>query len=150
DPAQRGQALVTVLSTLEQVEDWLGTSPPGCEHPGVSVSLAAAEQVRRQDVEMTAAGGPTLRRMVAKERRMAIEDHEMRHGRKSKHHRIDGDTRHVLHDLDTGLVRAVGVTPANAPEASVTAGIEAGLAAQAVRLSELHIDRASPPQSAGA
>ena len=77
-----------------------------------------------------------------KERRIAIEDHEMRHGRKSKHQRIDGYKRHVLHDLDTGLVRAVGVTPANAPEASVTEGIEADLAAQSVQLSELHIDRA--------
>jgi transposase len=34
------------------------------------------------------------------------------------------------------------VTPANAPEATVTEGVEADLAAQAVHLSELHIDRA--------
>jgi transposase len=79
---------------------------------------------------------------VAKERRIAVEEHEMRHGRKSKRQRIDGYKRHILHDLDTGLVRAVGVTPANAPEATVTEGIEVDLATQAVRLSELHIDRA--------
>jgi hypothetical protein len=142
DPGQRGQALMTILSTLEQVESWVATSPPGSTHPQVSASLAAAEQVRHQDVEVTAEGTPRLRQRVAKERRIAIEDHEMRHGRKSKHQRIDGYKRHVLHDLDTGLVRAVGVTPANAPEATVTEGIEADLAAQAVRLSELHIDRA--------
>lgn len=142
DPAQQGQALVAILDTLERVESWVETSPLGSEHPGVSASLAAAEQVRHQDVEVTAEGGPTLRRKVAKERRIASEDHEMRHGRKSKQQRIDGYKRHILHDLDTGLVRAVGVTPANAPEASVTEGIEADLAAQAVWLSELHIDRA--------
>src|SRR6266851_1782171 len=141
-PTQRGQALVTILSTLEQVEGWVEASPPGSEHPQVSVSLAAARQVRHQDVEVTAEDQPVLRRTVAKQRRIAIEDHEMRHGRKSKHQRIDGYKRHVLYDLDTGLVRAVGVTPANAPEATVTEGIEADQAAQAVRLSELHIDRA--------
>ncbi len=44
----------------------------------------------------------------------------MRHGRKSRSVRVDGYKRHVLHDLDSGLVCAVGVTAANAPEASVT------------------------------
>jgi len=34
--------------------------------------------------------------------------------------------RHVLHDLDSRLIVAVGVTPANAPEASVTDAIEQG------------------------
>jgi hypothetical protein len=142
DLAQRGQALLTILATLEQVESWVGTSPPGSEHPQVGASLAAAQQVCHQDVEVTVEGPPTLRRKVAKERRIAIEDHEMRHGRKSKHQRIDGYKRHILHDLDTGLVRAVGVTPANAPEATVTEGIEADLATQSIRLTELHIDRA--------
>ena len=44
--------------------------------------------------------------------------------------------------LDTGLIRAVGVTPANVPQASVTTAISADLAEQAVALQELHIDRA--------
>src|SRR5690606_32388314 len=48
----------------------------------------------------------------------------------------------VLRDLDWGVVRAVGVTPANAPEASVTGAIVADLARQPVVLRELHIDRA--------
>ena len=142
DPPQRGQALMTMLHTLEQVEGWLGTTPPGSAHPQVSASLAAAQQVRQQDVEVTAEGSPALRRKVAKERRITVEDAQMRHGRKSKHQRIDGYKRHVLQDLDTGLVRAVGVTPANAPEATVTEGIEADLAAQSVQLAELHLDRA--------
>jgi len=50
----------------------------------------------------------------------SVEDEEMRHGRKSRSQRFDGYKRHVLRDLDTGLVRAVGVTRANIPEASVT------------------------------
>ena len=55
---------------------------------------------------------------------------------------MDGYKRHVLHDLDTGLIRAVGITPANAPEASVTEAISADLERQPVVLKELHIDRA--------
>jgi len=66
----------------------------------------------------------------------------MRHGRKTRSLRVDGYKRHVLRDLDSGLVRAVGVTLANAPEASVTDQIEADLGEQGVKLGELHIDRA--------
>jgi hypothetical protein len=77
---------------------------------------------------------------VARERQVSVEDPEMRHGRKSRSHRFEGYKRHVLRDLDTGLVRAVGVTPANAPEAKVTEGIARDLAAQEVELEELHID----------
>jgi hypothetical protein len=44
--------------------------------------------------------------------------------------------------LHTGLIRAVGITPANVPEASVTKEISADLEQQGTRLKELHIDRA--------
>ena len=66
----------------------------------------------------------------------------MRHGRKSRSVLFDGYKRHVLRDLDTGLVPAVGITPANAPEASVTGDIAADLEAAGLTLAELHIDRA--------
>src|SRR6266700_1319698 len=71
-----------------------------------------------------------------------VEDGQMRHGRKSRSVRVDGYKRHVLHDMDSGMVRAVGVTAANAPEASVTEAISADLDHQAVTLQELHIERA--------
>ncbi|NES23749.1 MAG: transposase, partial [Symploca sp. SIO3E6] len=66
----------------------------------------------------------------------------MRHGRKNRTQRIDGYKRHVLRDLDSGLVRAVGVTPANAAEATVTEAIATDLKHQEAELAELHIDRA--------
>src|SRR5215468_868820 len=50
--------------------------------------------------------------------------------------------RDVLRDLDTGLVPAVGITPANVPEAAVTGDITADLDAAGWHLAELHIDRA--------
>lgn len=68
----------------------------------------------------------------------------MRHGRKSRRVRVDGYKRHVLHDLDSGLVCAVGLTAANAAEARVTDALDADLAAQHLSLAtlaELHLDR---------
>ncbi len=101
----------------------------------------AARQVRDQDVDLSGPA-PSLRRAVARDRRISVEDPDMRHGRKSRSVLSGGYKRHVLRDLDTGLVPAVGLTPANAPEASVTDAIAADLAAAGRRLSELHIDRA--------
>src|SRR5262249_58189507 len=63
-------------------------------------------------------------------------------GRKSRSVLFDGCKRHVLRDLDTGLVPAVGITPANVPEATVTEDIAADLDAAGWHLAELHIDRA--------
>ena len=83
-----------------------------------------------------------IRQGVAKDRRISIEDPQMRHGRKTKSRRVDGYKRHVLCDLDTELVCAVGVTAANLPEAQVADQITADLDAQGLTLGELEIDRA--------
>ncbi len=74
--------------------------------------------------------------------RITIEGEQMGHGRKSRAVRIDGYKRHVLSDLDLQMIRAVGITPANVPEASVTQALALDLAAQSVQIDELHIDRA--------
>jgi hypothetical protein len=55
---------------------------------------------------------------------------------------VDGYKRHVLRDLASRLIVAVGVTPANAPAASVTDASAADMAVQQCMLRELHIDRA--------
>lgn len=139
EPVECAQALTLILTTLETVETYIGQQPAAAE---AANSLAVAEQVRAQDVTTDAAGQPVLRQGVAKDRRISVEDTDMRHGRKSQSRLIDGYKRHVLHDLDSALVRAVGLTPANAPEAGVTEAIMADLAEQQVVLRELHIDRA--------
>src|SRR6185437_14330469 len=65
---------------------------------------------------------------------------------KSKSLLVDGYKRHVLpgalRALDRKLIVAVGVTPANVPEATVTDQIAADLAHQGFQLDELAIDRA--------
>jgi hypothetical protein len=142
DPSQCEQALGVVVAALTAVEHWLETAPEGHDEPGVVFSMKAAKQVKEQDVQQSSQTTATLREGVAKDRRIAIEDAHMRHGRKSRSVRVDGYKRHVLQDLDTGLVRAVGITAANAAEASVTDAIRADLACQQVQVRELHIDRA--------
>ncbi len=142
EPQARQEALTVVLEALTAVEQWFESQTESQEDAAVQASMQAAQRVKEQDVELTEAGTATLRKGVAKERRISIEDAQMRHGRKSRRVRVDGYKRHVMHDLDTGLVRAVGITPANVAEATVTEAISADLAAQQVQLQELHIDRA--------
>ena len=138
DPAAREQALAGVLGLLERVEAFIA-GQAGEEAAAKAVAVAC--QVRDQDVDCSGPA-PALRRGVAKDRRISVEDAQMRHGRKSRSVLFDGYKRHVLTDLDTGLVTAVGITPANAPEASVTGDITTDLDAAGLTLAELHIDRA--------
>lgn len=147
DPQARTQALVAVLSALDALDQWLErhlTTGTATADASVQASRAAAAQVRAHDVEQFPSLPPALRQGVSRERRISIEDEQMRHGRKSRSVRVDGYKRHVLQDLDSGLVCAVGLTAANAPEASVTDALDVDLAAQQVSLAtlaEAHLDR---------
>jgi DDE family transposase/transposase-like protein DUF772 len=144
DPSAQPHALTRILDALSAVEHGRDIPPaPAAGPPQVTASLAVAEQVRMQALTAAPHGTPTLRPGVAAERRLSVADAERRHGRTSRSLLVDGDKRHVLRDLDSRLIVAVGVTPAHAPEASVTDAIEADLAAQQCTLRELHIDRAS-------
>ena len=140
-PGQREEALNLVLNVLQAVESWVQTLQRD-EAEQAEPSLEIARQVKVQDVQVDENGKASLIKGVAKDRRISVEDGQMRHGRKSRSVRVDGYKRHVLHDLDSGLIRAVGITPANAPEASVTKAIDADLGRQEVCLKELYIDRA--------
>ena len=144
DPKEKSGALGMVLGALEQVEACLDRQGEAQSHPVVLSSLETARQIKTQDVELDELGEVKLRKGVAKNRRIAIEDEEMRHGRKNRTKRFDGYKRHILKDLDTGLVRAVGITMANVPEASVTEAIANDLEHQKAQLSELHIDARLP------
>jgi transposase len=138
---QREEALSLVLNVLQTVESWVQTLQQN-EAELAEPYLEIAQQVEEQDVQVDENGKASLIKGVAKDRRISIEDAEMRHGRKSRSVRVDGYKRHVLHDLDTGFIRAVGITPANVPEASVTKDISTDMDRQHVALKELHIDRA--------
>jgi hypothetical protein len=85
-----------------------GIGPPPASR---RVERQAGQHRGGQDADLT---GPTpsLRRGAARDRRVSIEDSLMRDGRKSCSVLFDGYKRHVLRDLDTGLIPAVGITPA--------------------------------------
>jgi hypothetical protein len=123
DLAARDEALARVLGLLDRVEAFLAGHAGG---EAAADAVATARQVRDQDVDL-AGPAPVLRAGVAKDRRISVEDGQMRHGRKSRSVLFDGYKRHVLRDLDTGLITAAGITPANAPEAGVTSHIAADL-----------------------
>ena len=138
DLAARDHALAEVLGLLDRVDAFVAGQ---AGDQAAAAVVATARQVRDQDIEL-AGPAPALRRGVAEDRLISVEDAEMRHGRKSRSVLFDGYKRHVIRDLDTGLVPAVGITPANAPEASVAGDVAADLEAAGWHLSELHIDRA--------
>jgi len=144
DPMAREQALTTILQTLNQVEAWIQeqSNLDKSTTELASASLTDARLIEAQNVEIGENARPKLRKGVAPNRRITIEDPAMRHGRKSRSQKFNGYKRHILKDLNLGMIRAVGITPANEAEASVTSAIAIDLASQQVVLEELHIDRA--------
>ena len=76
---------------------------------------------------------------MAEDRRISVEDREMRHGRKSK--LFNGYKRHIARDIDLRLIVACDVTPGNQPEEQAAAQLKRDIEAQGLRLGELHIDR---------
>ena len=141
DPEERCQALEMLLNTFDTVEESMEKKMNSEPLEIVQATLAVGREIEAQDVTVDGLGLPQLKQGVAR-RRISVEDPEMRHGRKSRSQRFNGYKRHVLRDLDIGVIRAVGVTAANAPEATVTDARALDLKAQKVELVELHIDRA--------
>jgi Transposase domain (DUF772) len=80
DPATGDQALAQVLGLLDRVEAFIAGQ---FSDQTAARAVAVARQVRDQDVDLTGPA-PALRRGVAKDRRISIEDGDMRHGRKSR------------------------------------------------------------------
>lgn len=83
-----------------------------------------------------------IRHGVAEDRRVSIEDKDMRHGRKTKSKRFNGFKRHLAIDLDTLLVLAIAVLPANRPEEEAAPSLITDITAQGLTIGSLYIDRA--------
>jgi hypothetical protein len=104
--------------------------------------IEALGQVRAQDLEVAPDGATRIRQGVAPDRRISVEDSQMRHGRKSRSKRFDGYKEHIARDLDFPAIVACAVTPANRPEELGAVPIGQDIKRQKLRLVELHIDRA--------
>lgn len=139
------EALNRLWGQLEKLRTWVQRSRSqdrDVEHSPLNRYIEALEQVQQQDVEAAPDGRVRLQQGVAGDRRISIEDADMRHGRKSKSKRFDGYKQHVSIDVDVGLVLACAVTPANRPEDEAAPVLSADMARMGLTPNELLIDRA--------
>ena len=140
DPAEKTRAMQILLGQLTRLESWVGRHVPTTAHAQIAPHLETLRQVREQDIEHTMKG-PRIRQGVAHDRRISIEDSEMRHGRKSSSYAFNGYKRHIATDLDAGLIVAIAVTPANRPEQTAMPVLQDDFEHQRIEVSELFIDR---------
>ena len=144
DPDAKAQAVDTLARQIESLEAWLREKlPEEMKKPPLKEHIETLAQIRTQDLEPDPSGGGKMRirQGVAAERRVSIEDPDMRHGRKSKTKRFNGFKRHIALDLDTDLIVAGAITPANRPEEEAAPALKIDIDSMKRRIAELHIDR---------
>ena len=143
DPEQKGEAVDVVARQVLSMERWLSRAlTPELIKLGLQEAIQTLKELMDQDLE----SDPESDRLriaqgVAEDRRISIEDPEMRHGRKSKSQRIDGYKRHVATDLKSKAILACALTAANRPEHEALPKLKADIDAQGIRFAEAHFDR---------
>lgn len=145
NPAQKASAIATLVKQLDRLERWIAREfGDDAAEPPLAEPLATLRQLREQDLDPEPPDGkPRIRKGTVEDRRVSVEDKDMRHGRKSKTKRFNGYKGHIACDLDTDLIVACGITPANRPEAEAMPGLQADIALGGLRthIEQLSIDR---------
>ncbi|WNZ64958.1 IS1182 family transposase [Myxococcus sp. MxC21-1] len=141
-PDAKVDALNRLCRQLDRLMAWVARQSKSCAAAPLTRYIEALAQVKAQDLEPRPEGGVRIRQGVAADRRISIEDPDMRHGRKSKSKRFNGYKQHIGTDLDTELVVACAVTPANRPEEEATGALQEDMAHQELFPDVLLIDRA--------
>ena len=143
DPEEKADSIKTLTGQLELLEVFLKQHlAEEMNRPPLKDLVETLRQIVKQDLEPDPGGGGLrIRDGVAEDRRVSVEDREMRHGRKSKSKLFNGYKRHIARDIDLHLIVACDVTPANKPEEEAAARLKQDIEAQGLRLGELHIDR---------
>jgi hypothetical protein len=146
DPEDKADAVTLLVSQLTSLERWIQKRlPEELKRPPLLETVETLHQIIAQDLEPDPSGGGggevRVREGVAPDRRVSIEDKEMRHGRKSKSKRFNGYKRHIALDLDFGLILAAAITPANRPEEDAAESLEGDLRYLQRAVGELYIDR---------
>jgi hypothetical protein len=147
DPEDKAEAVSLLVTQLTSLERWIERRLPAeLANPPLSEHVETLHQIINQDLEPDPSGGGgdsgvRIREGVASDRRVSIEDKEMRHGRKSKSKRFNGYKRHIALDLDCGLILACAMTAANRPEEEAAASLETDLKFLQRSIDELYIDR---------
>ena len=119
-PKAREQALGLVLAEVAHWKKWLEQHQRLVEDmPSLQDVMDTVAQIIMQDTEPDPEGGPGgkhIKKHVAPDRRISLEDADMRHGRKSSAKTFNGFKEHFVLDLDSRVTREVVVRPANEPE----------------------------------
>ena len=119
-PKAREQALRLVLDEVDRWKTWLEQHQRLMEEGSpLKDVMDTIAQIVTQDTEPDPDGGPggqRIKKQVAPDRRISIEDADMRHGRKSSAKTFNGFKEHFVLDLDSHVTREVVVRPANEPE----------------------------------
>jgi hypothetical protein len=146
DPADKAEAVWVLVAQLTSLQTWIRNRlPDELARPALQEHVETLHQVMAQDLEQDPTGGGDrsdkitavrIREGVAPDRRVSIEDKDMRHGRKSKSKRFNGFKRHLARDLCSGLILACAITPANRPDEEAADPIEQDLK---------HLFRGEPP-----
>jgi hypothetical protein len=140
---EKAEAVDVLARQVLSLERWIDKNlAEEAGRPPLERLLAVVREIMEQDLEPDPDGsGVRIVEGVAKDRRISVEDGEMRHGRKSKSKRIDGYKRHVATDLDSEAILACSVTPANRPEHEALPELKSDIDAQSIRFAEAHFDR---------
>ena len=144
DARQKGEAVDVLAKQVLALERWIsGHLAKEVSKPGLKDLLNTLHQLMDQDLEEDPANADRLRvtKGVAEDRRISVEDGDMRHGRKSKSKRIDGYKRHVAIDVKSKAILACSVTPANRPEHEAFPELKSDIDGQGIRFEEAHFDR---------
>jgi hypothetical protein len=142
DARQKAAAIETVERQVSSLHRWVERNLDNYEKEPLRPYIEALTTVKDQDLERGDSGKVAIRRGVAADRRISIEDPEMRHGRKSRSKRFNGYKEHVARDLDVPAIVACAVTPANRPEEDGAQPIADDIFRQGFTIGEAHVDRA--------
>jgi hypothetical protein len=119
-PTARASARRLVLEEVARWKSWREPPPRrAAQEPPRPEVLETSGQMVAPETAPDPEGGPGARRLtqpVAPDRRSAMEDADMRHGRKNSSTTFHGVTEHVALDVASKVTRAVVVCPANQPE----------------------------------
>lgn len=115
---EKRQAINTLLKDVDAIYQWItAQSSVFIEHKELKESLSLLEKVLEQNIEPDPDDdGSRVKKGVTPDRQISISDASMRHGRKSSSRTINGFKQHVVVDLDSKLILATSVRPANEPE----------------------------------
>ena len=142
DKQQKAEAVDILAQQVLSLERWVANSlTEMVDTPPLDNVLAVLRQFMVQDLEPDPEGSGLRIIKGGKDRRISVEDGDMRHGRKSKSTGIEGYKRHIAADAGSLAILACAITPANQPENLALPFLKSDIERQGIKISELQIDR---------